>query len=112
MFGKFTYIAYTIFITLPLIVIEWVYYWKILKKHIRFIALTVLPLTFFGSIMMTVGLATKAWSYDPQKFLDIYIFHAVVDDIFWWACIFILQVSCVVVLLKKFDNNEPLLKRD
>lgn len=61
--------------------------------------------------MMAVGLHTKAWSYDPNKFLGIFILGTVLDDIIWWACIFLLEISAIVVLLKKFDKKEPLLKR-
>lgn len=112
MFGKFTYLMYTAVVTIPLILITWGYYWKILKKHVRLIAFLVLILTFYGSLMMTAGLATKSWAYDQNKFLGIFILGAVLDDIIWWACIFLLQVSTIVVLLKKFDKKEPLLKRD
>ncbi|HSD98466.1 MAG TPA: hypothetical protein VLB73_02070 [Patescibacteria group bacterium] len=112
MFGKFTYLSYTVLISVPLILVTWVYYWKILKKYARLIIFLVLLLTFYGSIMMTVGLAVRAWSYNPDKFLPIFIFGAAIDDIIWWACIFLLEVSTVVVLLKKFDKKEKLLKRD
>ena len=112
MFGKFTYLFYTLFITLPLIIGTWIYYWPILKKAIKFIALIVVLLTIYGSVMMTVALRVKAWSYSSEKFLSIYFLGAAVEDIIWWMLILTLIISCVIVVLKKQNNKEPLLRRD
>lgn len=112
MFGKFTYLSYTLIFTLPLMVVIWVYYWHILKKFIKLIFFLVLILTFYGSIMMTAGLANKSWSYDPHKFLGIFILGAVLDDIIWWACILSLEISVIIVLLTKKEKKEPILKRE
>ncbi|MFH1832593.1 MAG: hypothetical protein ABH816_00300 [Candidatus Levyibacteriota bacterium] len=111
MFGKFTYLDYTLIITLPLIIGIWIYYWPILKKAIRLITLIVVLFTIYGSIMMSVALHVKAWSYSSEKFLGIYFLGAVIEDIIWWIMILIVEVSSVVVLLKKQNNKEPLLKR-
>ena len=112
MFGKFTYLFYTLFITLPLIAITWLYYWPILKKTVRFIALITAALTIYGSVMMTVALHIKAWSYSSEKFLGIFFLGAAIEDIIWWMLILTLIISCVIVVLKKQDNKESLLKRD
>lgn len=111
MFGKFTYLFYTLMFTLPLIFIMWLYYWPILKKAILPIFLMVAVFTIYGSVMMTVALHVKAWSYSSDRFLGIYIFGAVLEDILWWFVIFILEISCVIIMLKKTDNKESLLKR-
>ena len=112
MFGKFTYLFYTLFITVPLIIGTWIYYWPILKKRAKFIALIVIPLTIYGSIMMTFALHIKAWAYTSDKFLNFYILGAAIEDIIWWMLILILEISCVTVMLKKQDYKEPILKRD
>lgn len=112
MFGKFTYLFYTLFITLPLIIGTWIYYWPILKKAVKFIALIVAVLTVYGSVMMTVALHIKAWSYSTERFLNIYFLGAAIEDIIWWMLILTLIISCITVMLKKQDYREPILKRN
>lgn len=111
MFGKFTYLFYTLFITLPLIIGTWIYYWPILKKSVKFIALIVTTLTVYGSVMMTVALKVGAWSYSPGKILNINFLGAAIEDIIWWMLILILIISCITVMLKKQDYKESIFKR-
>ncbi|MBI2031764.1 MAG: hypothetical protein HYT08_04085 [Candidatus Levybacteria bacterium] len=111
MFGKFTYLFYTLSITLPLIIITWFYYWPILKKAIKLISLLVILLTIYGSIMMTVALRVKAWSYSTDKILEIRLLGVAIEDTIWWALILTLIISCAIVMIKKQDHKEPILKR-
>lgn len=112
MFGKFTYLGYTLLFTVPLIFITWVYYWQILKKKIKVITFLVVLISFYGSILMTVALHVHAWSYNSEKFLGIYFFGVVMEDMIWWFCILLLEVSAIIVLMIKKDNNSSLFKRD
>lgn len=112
MFGKFTYLGYTVIFTIPLIVATWIYYWPILKKKIKVITFLVTLLTMYGSILMALALHIHAWSYANNKFLGIYFLGVVLEDIIWWVCILLLEVSAVVVLMVKKDTNKSILSRD
>ena len=112
MFGRFTYLVYTIIFTIPLIVGTWIYYWNILKRKIKVITFLVVIMSTYGSIFMTLALHIKAWSYASDKFLGIYFLGVVVEDIIWWMLILFLEVSAIIVLMVKKDNKEPLLKRN
>ena len=111
MFGRFTYLVYTIIFTIPLIVGTWIYYWNILKRKIKVITFLVVIMSTYGSILMTLALRIKAWSYAPDKFLGVYLFGVVAEDIIWWALILFLEVSAVIVFMVKKDKKQPLLKR-
>lgn len=112
MFGKFTYLGYTVIFTIPLIIITWIYYWPILKKKIKVITFLVTLLTIYGSILMTLALYVKAWSYASNKFLGIYFLGIVVENIIWWVLILLLEVSAIIVLMVKKDANKSIFSRN
>src|SRR5690242_10035592 len=104
MFGKFTYLGYTLVFTVPLIVATWIYYWPILRTKIKVVTFLVVIMTTYGSILMTLALHVKAWSYASNKFLGIYFLGTVMEDIIWWILILFLEVSAIIVLMIKKDN--------
>jgi len=112
MFGKLTYLGYTSIFTIPLILATWIYYFPILKRKLKIISFLVILMTIYGSIFMTISLKLHAWHYSSGKFLGIYFFGIVIEDIIWWILILLLEVSAIIVLMVKKDNKSSIWSRN
>lgn len=112
MFGKFTYLFYTLLFTTPLMLFLWIYFYKILNKHIRVILATTALLTVYGFFLWPLGLAWGTWAYNDEKLLEITIFGTVLEDIIWWFCISFLLTSFAIISIYKEEKNERILKRN
>ena len=109
MFGKFTYLAYTLIFTVPLIAFLWWRQGKRLWAARRVLAVTTLLVTAFGFLVWPYGLAWKCWDYAPEKILGVSIFGTVLEDLVWWLCISFL-FACTVTMLAEFEEEgKPLL---
>lgn len=111
MFGKFTYLYYTLIFTIPLILFLWFYFLTILKKNLLSIAITTALLTLYGFFLWPTGLAWKTWVYNGEKILGVSIFGTVLEDIVWWLFISLLLASFAIVMIKKEQQKERLMRR-
>lgn len=111
MFGKFTYLYYTLIFTLPLIAFLWIYFYRILKKNVATIFVTTILLTTYGFLIWSTGLAWGTWAYNGEKILGVSIFGTVLEDIVWWSLTSFLLASFAIVMMKKEQQKERLMRR-
>ncbi len=107
MFGKNTYLFYTLFFTLPLICLLWGYYFPILKRKVKTVFLTTLILTTYGYFLWPLGLLWQTWAYSPEKILDIKIGLTHLEDILWWFLISFLLSSFTIIFSQKEEGGQP-----
>ncbi len=115
MFGKHTYIAYTLMFCLPPLVLIWLRreFWPVLAERIRAIALATLILTVYGSLIWPVALKVGAWAYDPGRISGVKIFGWVyLDDVIWWLLVSWLMASFIALSTAYEDRGENLLWRE
>lgn len=112
MFDNATYFFYTLIFTVPLILILWGYFIKILRQGSRFIVVTTLLLTMYGFYLWPLGLEWKTWAYNSEKLLGITILGTVLEDTLWWVLVAFLLSSFTIIMVDKEDKKESLLKRE
>jgi hypothetical protein len=109
MFGNFTYLAYTLIFTVPLIAFLWRRHGARLWQARRLIVTATALVTAFGFFVWPYGLVWKCWEYSPTRILGVIIFGTVLEDVVWWLCISFL-FACTVTLLAQFeDEGKPLI---
>ena len=109
MFGHFTYLAYTLLFTVPLLALLWRHHGARLWQARRLIAIATTLVTLFGWVLWPYGLLWKCWGYSPDKILGITLFGTVLEDVVWWFCIALL-FACTIALLAQFeDEGKPLM---
>ncbi|MBP9690623.1 hypothetical protein KBD81_00935 [Candidatus Woesebacteria bacterium] len=72
MFGDLSYLYSTLFLTVPIIFLEWVFYYHLLKKNLYPILIT----TLFGLVIVSIseplGIYLKAWEYGATTTLPTF----------------------------------------
>lgn len=111
MFAKFTYLFYTLLFTVPLIFFLWFYFYRILRKNLIAVLTTTFILTLYGFFLWPTGLVWNTWAYNSEKILGATILGTVLEDILWWFLIAFLLASFALVMAKKEEAHEGILRR-
>jgi len=110
MFGKLTYLIYTLIFTVPLITFLWWRHYIILRRCLPVIgAITTLALAYC-ILVWPLGLTWGCWSYAGDRILGLRILGVDLEDLVWFACIAWLYGSFAVVSSEYEEAGKPLIR--
>jgi len=115
MFENLSYLGYTLIFTIPPIALLWLRreFFEILIKNLKSITLSAFILTFYGSIVWSIGISMGTWSYGGDKILNIKLFNFVfIEDVIWWFLISFLFASFITVSAHYEDRKLDIVSQE
>ena len=110
MFGKLTYLTYTLVFTLPLISFLWWRHYDRLRRHVLLISAATALSLVYCVLVWPLGLEWECWTYAEDKITGLELFGTVVDDLVWWACITFLFASFAVISAAIEETGRPVIR--
>jgi len=107
MLGELSYLSYTFFFTLPLLMMLWVRreFRVVLRRNIKAVFFATLLLTVYGSIVWALALEWGAWDYHMDKLTGIVLPGGLLfEDVLWWFLVSFL-ISSFVVLARYHEEK-------
>ena len=103
MFGKFSYLYSTLILALPFILIEWLFFYHILKREIVSIFLTVVSAVVIVSFSEPFGLYLQAWTYGSTTTLPA-LPTGVKLESYLYVILCTISVSSMVIIYTAYED--------
>lgn len=109
-FGPFTYLVTTLIFTGIAILIEWTYSFRRLKGHVKVISAVVAAGVIFALISEPVALKLRAWTYNPERTFDTFLFSSAVETVLYAILVGVAVASATLVWSDWEDSGLPLIR--
>lgn len=108
--GPFTYLVTTLIFTGIAILIEWTYSFQRLKGHVKVISAVVATGVIFALISEPVALELRAWTYNPERTFDTFLFGSAVETVLYAILVGVAVASATLVWSDWEDSGLPLIR--